>query len=104
MGVRTVSLVRTLNHSILFYRSDKYRSMIFYLLNNLHLFLCGRLNVILGLISRYKALSEEEMFGMMNLLDPVLRTANSGTLRLLRVWNGEIQNMKNRKFCDNAVD
>ena len=38
-----------------------------------------RLNVVLGLISRYKALSEDEMFGMMNLLDPVLRTANSGT-------------------------
>ena len=38
------------------------------------------LNVILDLVARYKPASEEETFAVMNLLDPVLRTANSGAV------------------------
>ena len=38
------------------------------------------LNTILGLVSRYTASSDEEVFAIMNLLDPVLRTANSGAV------------------------
>ena len=38
------------------------------------------LNTILGLVSRYRPASEEETYGIMNLLDPVLRTANSGAV------------------------
>ena len=38
------------------------------------------LNTILGLVSRYTASSADEMFAIMNLLDPVLRTANSGAV------------------------
>lgn len=38
------------------------------------------LNTILGLVSRYRPASEDEVFGVMNLLDPILRTANSGAV------------------------
>jgi AP-4 complex subunit beta-1 len=38
------------------------------------------LNTILGLVSRYVPASEDETYGIMNLLDPVLRTANSGAV------------------------
>ena len=37
------------------------------------------MNIILGLISRHRAKNDDEMFGIMNLLDPVLRNVNSGT-------------------------
>eukprot|EP01031_Cornospumella_fuschlensis_P030760 gene30760-37165_t len=38
------------------------------------------LNTVLELVSRYRPASEEEVFSVMNLLDPVLRTANSGSV------------------------
>lgn len=38
------------------------------------------LNAILDLVARYTPTSEEEAFAVMNLLDPVLRTANSGSV------------------------
>jgi hypothetical protein len=38
------------------------------------------LNTILGLVSKYRPSSEEETYAIMNLLDPVLRTANSGAV------------------------
>lgn len=38
------------------------------------------LNAILDLVARYSPTSEEEAFAIMNLLDPVLRTANSGSV------------------------
>ncbi|RYG62753.1 hypothetical protein EON64_17265, partial [archaeon] len=38
------------------------------------------LNTVLELVSRYRPGSEEEVFSVMNLLDPVLRTANSGSV------------------------
>jgi len=50
------------------------------LLNRIGEFSEWGLNVILDLVSRYKTVSEEETFAIMNLLDPVLRTANSGAV------------------------
>mmetsp|Transcript_12750 Transcript_12750/g.28324 ORF Transcript_12750/g.28324 Transcript_12750/m.28324 type:complete len:682 (+) Transcript_12750:125-2170(+) len=38
------------------------------------------LNTILGLIARYTPSSEDECYAIMNLLDPLLRTANSGVV------------------------
>lgn len=38
------------------------------------------LNALLELVSRYHPSSEDELFAIMNLLDPVLRTANSGAV------------------------
>jgi AP-4 complex subunit beta-1 len=38
------------------------------------------LNTVLDLVARYRPQSEEEVFSIMNLLDPVLRTANSGSV------------------------
>jgi AP-4 complex subunit beta-1 len=38
------------------------------------------LNLILDLLSRYPPASEDEAYAIMNLLDPVLRTANSGSV------------------------
>lgn len=38
------------------------------------------LNAILELVARYRPASEDETFAIMNLLDPVLRTANSGAV------------------------
>jgi hypothetical protein len=35
---------------------------------------------VLGLVCKYEPLDEEETFTLMNLLDPVLRTSNSGVV------------------------
>jgi hypothetical protein len=50
------------------------------LLNRIGEFNEWGLSNVLDLVSRYKPNSEEEVFAMMNLLDPVLRTANSGAV------------------------
>jgi AP-4 complex subunit beta-1 len=50
------------------------------LLNRIGEFSEWGLNTILEIVSRYVPVSEEETFGIMNLLDPVLRTANSGSV------------------------
>jgi vesicle coat complex subunit len=51
-----------------------------YLLNRIGDFSEWGLNVVLELIARYRPSSEDEMYAVMNLLDPVLRTANSGAV------------------------
>ena len=56
------------------------QSLIMGLLNRIGEFSEWGLNVILDLVSRYKPINEEEAFAIMNLLDPVLRTANSGSV------------------------
>lgn len=50
------------------------------LLNRISEFSEWGLNTILDLVARYNPASEEETFAIMNLLDPVLRTANSGAV------------------------
>jgi hypothetical protein len=54
--------------------------ILMHLLNRIGEFSEWGLNAILDLVSRYKTTSEEEIFAIMNLLDPVLRTANSGAV------------------------
>jgi vesicle coat complex subunit len=54
--------------------------VIAHLLNRIGEFSEWGLIAVLDLVSRYTPSSEEEMFGVMNLLDPVLRTANSGAV------------------------
>lgn len=56
------------------------QTTIMHLLNRIGEFSEWGLNVILDLVARYKPISEEETFAIMNLLDPVLRTANSGAV------------------------
>lgn len=56
------------------------KSLIVNLLNRIGEFNEWGLNIILDLVSRYTPSSEEETFAIMNLLDPVLRTANSGAV------------------------
>ena len=50
------------------------------LLNRISEFSEWGLNAILDLVARYNPASEDESFAIMNLLDPVLRTANSGAV------------------------
>eukprot|EP01032_Pedospumella_encystans_P013573 gene13573-15619_t len=50
------------------------------LLNRIGEFSEWGLNTILGLISKYHPANEDETYAIMNLLDPVLRTANSGAV------------------------
>lgn len=50
------------------------------LLNRIGEFSEWGLNTILGLVCKYRPSSEEETYAIMNLLDPVLRTANSGAV------------------------
>ena len=50
------------------------------LLNRIGEFSEWGLNTILGLISKYRPANEDETYAIMNLLDPVLRTANSGAV------------------------
>jgi AP-4 complex subunit beta-1 len=54
--------------------------VVVHLLNRIGEFSEWGLNTVLDLVSRYKPASEDEMFAVMNLLDPVLRTANSGAV------------------------
>ena len=49
-------------------------------LNRLGEFSEWGLNAVLDLVSRYRPTGEDEIFAIMNLLDPVLRTANSGAV------------------------
>jgi len=56
------------------------QSTVMHLLNRIGEFSEWGLNVILDLVSRYNPVSEDETFSIMNLLDPVLRTANSGAV------------------------
>lgn len=50
------------------------------LLNRIVEFSEWGLNAVLDLVARYSPASEEEAFAVMNLLDPLLRTANSGAV------------------------
>jgi AP-4 complex subunit beta-1 len=56
------------------------QTMILTLLNRISEFSEWGLNTVLDLIARYTPESEEEMFSIMNLLDPVLRTASSAAV------------------------
>jgi vesicle coat complex subunit len=56
------------------------QSNIMMLLNRIGEFTEWGLNTVLDLVARYRPTSEDEMFAIMNLLDPVLRTANSGSV------------------------
>jgi vesicle coat complex subunit len=56
------------------------QSTVMNLLNRIGEFSEWGLNTILELVARYKPASEDEIFAIMNLLDPVLRTANSGAV------------------------
>jgi len=55
-------------------------TLIFALLNRIGEFSEWGLNLLLELVARYEPRNDEEMFGIMNLLDPILRTANSGSI------------------------
>jgi AP-4 complex subunit beta-1 len=54
--------------------------LIMHLLNRLGEFNEWGLNVVLDILSRYCPKSEDETFAIMNILDPVLRTSNSGAV------------------------
>ncbi len=56
------------------------QSNIMMLLNRIGEFTEWGLNTVLELVARYRPASEDELFAIMNLLDPVLRTANSGSV------------------------
>eukprot|EP00981_Chlorochromonas_danica_P012782 scaffold5400_cov159-Ochromonas_danica.AAC.1 len=56
------------------------QDLVFALLNRIGEFSEWGLNTVLDLVSRYRPTSEEEVFSIMNLLDPVMRTANSGSV------------------------
>ncbi len=56
------------------------QSTVMALLNRIGEFSEWGLNSILDLVARYQPASEDEAFAIMNLLDPVLRTANSGSV------------------------
>lgn len=56
------------------------QSIVMNLLNRIGEFSEWGLNTILDLVARYNPISEDETFAIMNLLDPVLRTANSGAV------------------------
>ncbi len=56
------------------------QSIIMALLNRIGEFSEWGLNTILDLVARYRPASEDEVYAVMNLLDPVLRTANSGSV------------------------
>lgn len=60
---------------------DVTQALILSLLNRISEFNEWGLNLILdSLVPRYIPASEEETFGIMNILDPLLRTSNSGTV------------------------
>jgi vesicle coat complex subunit len=56
------------------------QTMIMHLLNRLGEFSEWGVNVILDLVSRYQPASDDETFSIMNLLDPILRTASSSAV------------------------
>lgn len=56
------------------------QSLLMALLNRVGEFSEWGLNAVLDLVSRYKPATAEEVYAVMNLLDPLLRTANSGAV------------------------
>lgn len=54
--------------------------LIMHLLNRLGEFTEWGLNVVLDILSRYCPKTDDETFAIMNILDPVLRTSNSGAV------------------------
>lgn len=54
--------------------------LIMHLLNRLGEFNEWGLNIVLDILSRYCPKSDDETFAIMNILDPVLRTSNSGAV------------------------
>lgn len=56
------------------------QTIVMTLLNRIGEFSEWGLNTILEIVSRYKPSGDDEVFAIMNLLDPVLRTANSGSV------------------------
>jgi len=54
--------------------------LILHLLGRLGEFSEWGLTVVLALVAKYRPVDEEELFSIMNLLDPVLRTSNSGVV------------------------
>ena len=56
------------------------QATVMHLLNRIGEFSEWGLNTILDLVARYRPISEDETFAIMNLLDPVLRTSNSGAV------------------------
>ena len=59
---------------------DVTQSLVMMLLNRIGEFSEWGLATILDMVSRYQPADEEETYAIMNLLDPVLRTANSGAV------------------------
>lgn len=55
-------------------------SILMHLLNRIGEFSEWGLNAILDLVCRYEPSNEDEIYAIMNLLDPVLRTTNSGAV------------------------
>lgn len=56
------------------------QALILHLLNHINEFNEWGLIQVLSLCSKYQAVDEEECFSIMNLLDPVLKTSNSGVV------------------------
>lgn len=75
------NVIMVLNELLLFQGGMEIsQSTVMHLLNRIGEFSEWGLNVILDLVARYNPISEDETFAIMNLLDPVLRTANSGAV------------------------
>lgn len=55
-------------------------ALMMHLLNKISDFSEWGLNLLLDLVCRYSPQSEDEVFAIMNILDPVLRTSNSGVV------------------------
>ena len=56
------------------------RDLLLQLLNRIHEFNEHGLSLILSLLTKYTPSSDEEMYSIMNLLDPILRTTHSGNV------------------------
>jgi hypothetical protein len=56
------------------------RPLILHLLSRVGEFTEWGLTHVLALVAKYAPADEEELFSIMNLLDPVLRTSNSGVV------------------------
>eukprot|EP00591_Stephanopyxis_turris_P011481 CAMPEP_0195531852 /NCGR_PEP_ID=MMETSP0794_2-20130614/36507_1 /TAXON_ID=515487 /ORGANISM="Stephanopyxis turris, Strain CCMP 815" /LENGTH=843 /DNA_ID=CAMNT_0040663807 /DNA_START=252 /DNA_END=2783 /DNA_ORIENTATION=- len=56
------------------------RPIILHLLNRIHEFSEFGILAVLNLVPRYRPANEEELYQIMNLLDPLLRTSNSGAV------------------------
>jgi vesicle coat complex subunit len=56
------------------------RDLIMVLLNRIHEFNEHGLTLVLSLLAKYSPTSDEELYSIMNLLDPILRTTHSGNV------------------------